>query len=314
MHAKIILLPGSQTGERLCSVAEEILTDISVSFGHTFSILRDKIGEASERLYGTALSENTIRQCGAADAIFLGDRSAEGESVLLTALAVPMRVRSFAVGGLEESRFTLVTAARRDKNSIKSMFMDALELADKEHTPLFYVEPEAEPLLSVYREMVKEASAEYESVPCEPISPSKAVEKLILSPTEVGILVAPAYAGEMFVTLATSLHGAPMLLFDACIGYQNTVYEPVIPASFKNGEEINPIGTISAVAQMLRYSLKLEQEADCVDSAVKNILEAGWRTPDMTNMGDGISAYKMQQLISEQINLAGELLQGGGKR
>ena len=34
----------------------------------------------------------------------------------------------------------------------------------------------------------------------------------------------------------------------------------------------------------------------------------------MTNMGDGISAYKMQQLISEQINLAGELLQGGGKR
>ena len=65
---------------------------------------------------------------------------------------------------------------------------------------------------------------------------------------------------------------------------------------------------------MLRYSLKLEQEADCVDSAVKNILEAGWRTPDMTNMGDGISAYKMQQLISEQINLAGELLQGGGKR
>ena len=54
MHAKIILLPGSQTGERLCSVAEEILTDISVSFGHTFSILRDKIGEAAERFYGTA--------------------------------------------------------------------------------------------------------------------------------------------------------------------------------------------------------------------------------------------------------------------
>ena len=105
-----------------------------------------------------------------------------------------------------------------------------------------------------------------------------------------------------------------MLLIDACIGYQNAVYEPVIPAGFKNGDEVNPLGAISAVAQLLRYSLKLEQEADCVDSAVKNILDAGWRTPDMTNMGDGISAYKMQQLISEQINLAGELLQGGGKK
>ena len=314
MHAKIILLPGSQTGERLCSVAEEILTDISVSFGHTFSILRDKIGEAAERTYGTPLSENTIRQCGAADAIFLGDRSAEGESVLLTALAVPMRVRTFSVGGLEESRFTLITAARRDKNSIKAMFLDALDLAEKEHAVLSYVEPEAEPLLSVYREMAKEASAEYESVPCETLSPAKVVEKLLLSPSEVGVLVAPAYAGEMFVTLATSLHGAPMLLFDACIGYQNAVYEPVIPAGFKNGDEVNPLGAISAVAELLRYSLKLEQEADCVDSAVKNILDAGWRTPDMTSMGDGISAYKMQQLISEQINLAGELLQGGGKK
>ena len=314
MHAKIILLPGSQTGERLCSVAEEILTDISVSFGHTFSILRDKIGEAAERSYGTALSESTIRLCGSADAIFLGDGSAEGEEVLLTALAVPMRVRTFSVGGLEESRFTLVTAARRDKNSIKAMFLDALEMAARDHLVLSYVEPETEPLLSVYREMIKEASAEYEEVTCQPLAPAKAIEKLILAPNEIGILVAPAYAGEMFVTLATSLHGAPMLLFDACIGYQNAVYEPVIPAGFRAGDDVNPLGTISAVAQMLRYSLHLEQEADCVDSAVKNILDAGWRTPDMTSMGDGISTYKMQQLISEQINLAGELLQGGGEK
>ena len=314
MHAKIILLPGSQTGERLCSVAEEVLTDISVSFGHTFSILRDKIGEAAQRAYGTALSENTIHLCGSADAIFLGDREAEGENILLTALAVPMRVRTFSVGGLEESRFTLVTAARRDKQSVKAMFLDALDIAQKEHEVLSYVEPEAEPLLSVYREMAKEAMQEYPEVTCEPLPAPKAIEKLILSPADVGVLVAPAYAGEMFVTLATSLHGAPMLLFDACIGYQNAVYEPVIPAGFRAGDDVNPLGTISAVAQMLRYSLHLEQEADCVDSAVKNILDAGWRTPDMTSMGDGISTYKMQQLISEQINLAGELLQGGGEK
>ncbi len=314
MHAKIILLPGSPLGERLCSVAEEVLTDISVSFGHTFSILRDKIGEAAERAYGTALSENTIRQCGGADAIFLGDKAAEGEDVLLTALAVPMRVRTFSVGGLEESSFTLITAARRDKDSVKAMFLDALEIALRRKEVLSYVEPEAEPLLSVYREMAKEAAEQYQEVVCEPLPAAKAVEKLILAPSEVGVLVAPAYAGEMFVTLATSLHGAPMLLYDACVGYKNTVYEPVIPAGFRQNEEINPLGAISAVAELLRWSLHLEQEADCVDSAVKNILDAGWRTPDMTSMGDGISTYKMQQLISEQINLAGELLQGGSKK
>ena len=39
------------------------------------------------------------------------------------------------------------------------------------------------------------------------------------------------------------------------------------------------------------------------------MLDAGWRTQDMTSMGDGVSCYKMLQLISNQINLAGELLQ-----
>ena len=74
-------------------------------------------------------------------------------------------------------------------------------------------------------------------------------------------------------------------------------------------------GTIAAVASMLRHSLGLEQEADCVVSALKNTLDAGWRTPDMTSMGDGVNCYKMLQLVSDQINLAGELLQQrGGKR
>ena len=59
MHAKIVLLPGSPVGERLCGIAEEVLTDVSVAFGHTFSIVRDKIGEAAMRAYGVPLSENT---------------------------------------------------------------------------------------------------------------------------------------------------------------------------------------------------------------------------------------------------------------
>ena len=91
--------------------------------------------------------------------------------------------------------------------------------------------------------------------------------------------------------------------------------EPCIPEHVKANDDLNPLGAIAGVASLLRYSLRLTQEADCVSSAVRNVLDAGWRTPDMTSMGDGVSCYKMLQLISDQINLAGELLQqhGGNK-
>ena len=47
MHAKIMLLPGSARGEALCRCAEQVLTDVSAAFQHSFSLLREKIGEQS---------------------------------------------------------------------------------------------------------------------------------------------------------------------------------------------------------------------------------------------------------------------------
>ena len=98
MHAKIVLLPGSPVGERLCGIAEEVLTDVSVAFGHTFSIVRDKIGEAAMRAYGVPLSENTLRLCGQANAVFSGDADNEAEPCLLRALGMPAKSREFSVG------------------------------------------------------------------------------------------------------------------------------------------------------------------------------------------------------------------------
>ena len=148
----------------------------------------------------------------------------------------------------------------------------------------------------------------------EELSPSETIQALLLAPSDIGLLVTPAYAGEMCLTLATSLHGAPMLLHDACVGKKVSVVEPFIPEHVKANDELNPLGAIAGVASLLRYSLHLTQEADCVASAVKNVLDAGWRTPDMTSMGDGVNCYKMLQLVSDQINLAGELLQQHGAK
>jgi 3-isopropylmalate dehydrogenase len=60
----------------------------------------------------------------------------------------------------------------------------------------------------------------------------------------------------------------------------------------------NPVGSILSVALMLRYSLGLTEEAASIERAVEQVLDSGYRTPDIaapgtqkvstTEMGDRI--------------------------
>jgi 3-isopropylmalate dehydrogenase len=54
----------------------------------------------------------------------------------------------------------------------------------------------------------------------------------------------------------------------------------------------NPIGTILSAALLLRYSLKLESEANVIERAVGGALEAGYRTADIADKGDKVSTTR----------------------
>lgn len=64
----------------------------------------------------------------------------------------------------------------------------------------------------------------------------------------------------------------------------------------------NPIGTILSVAMMFRYSLQLPREADAVETAVRNVIDAGLRTKDLggsagtSEVGDTIVAELVKVL------------------
>jgi 3-isopropylmalate dehydrogenase len=47
----------------------------------------------------------------------------------------------------------------------------------------------------------------------------------------------------------------------------------------------NPLATILSAARMLRYSLQQPDAADRIDTAVKAVLAAGLRTPDIWSEG-----------------------------
>ena len=64
----------------------------------------------------------------------------------------------------------------------------------------------------------------------------------------------------------------------------------------------NPIATILSAAMMLRYSFDLDQEADAVERAVKQVLTEGFRTGDIYSEGcEKVSCSRMGDRIAERI-------------
>ena len=80
------------------------------------------------------------------------------------------------------------------------------------------------------------------------------------------------------------LAGSMGMLPSAALGAGTLgLYEPIHGSAPKyTGQDVvNPLATILSGAMLLRYSLQLEEEADVVEAAVEEVLEAGYRTKDI---------------------------------
>jgi 3-isopropylmalate dehydrogenase len=72
MHANIVLLPGDGIGPEVVAEGRQVLEAIARSGGHTFSFTEYLIGGIAIDEQGTALAEETLQACRAADAVLLG--------------------------------------------------------------------------------------------------------------------------------------------------------------------------------------------------------------------------------------------------
>lgn len=65
---------------------------------------------------------------------------------------------------------------------------------------------------------------------------------------------------------------------------------------------VNPVAAILSVAMMLQYSLGMMAEAKIVESAVRNVIEAGVKTGDLggkastSEVGDAVAA-ELEKLL-----------------
>ncbi|KAI1485844.1 3-isopropylmalate dehydrogenase [Biscogniauxia mediterranea] len=86
-------------------------------------------------------------------------------------------------------------------------------------------------------------------------------------------------------------------------GRCNGIYEPIHGSApdISGKGIVNPIGTILSVAMMCRYSLRLPREADAIEAAVRNVLDAGVRTKDLG--GDAGTQAVGDAVVAELVKL-----------
>jgi 3-isopropylmalate dehydrogenase len=72
MKAKILLLPGDGIGPEVVAEAVRVMDVIAEKYGHSFSYSERLIGGCSIDKYGSSLTEETLAECQAADAVLLG--------------------------------------------------------------------------------------------------------------------------------------------------------------------------------------------------------------------------------------------------
>ncbi|MGH8077295.1 MAG: isocitrate/isopropylmalate family dehydrogenase, partial [Lysobacter sp.] len=127
---------------------------------------------------------------------------------------------------------------------------------------------------------------------------------LLARPREFDVIVTENMFGDILTDEASMLAGSLGLLPSASLGDGRVgLYEPIHgSAPDIAGRGIaNPYATILSVALLLRHSLGLEDEAQCVEQVVDNALHAGALTADLATGRPSLTTKGATAAVIEQL-------------
>jgi 3-isopropylmalate dehydrogenase len=136
----------------------------------------------------------------------------------------------------------------------------------------------------LWRQTATQVGKENPDVTLEHQLVDSAAMKLITGPASMDVVVTENMFGDILTDEASVLAGSMGMLPSASLSETGVgLYEPIHgSAPDIAGQGIaNPTGTILSAALMLRYSLKLEEEALMIERAVDQAITDGARTVDL---------------------------------
>ncbi len=164
----------------------------------------------------------------------------------------------------------------------------------------------------IFEETVLRAAKDFPDVLCSFQPAGRCAAELIQSPEKLDVVLCGPLAGDPLSGLLAGLAGGLGLAHMQLCGDQKpALYLPIQgeEAHLAGRDTANPIGMILCAAEMLKASLHLNREADCLEMAVKNVLDSGWRTADMARGGaPRVGTEAIGKLIAEQVDTAGAIM------
>jgi 3-isopropylmalate dehydrogenase len=203
------------------------------------------------------------------------------------------------VDGVEKAVDTLEYSEVEIRRIVKMAF----EIADGRRKKVTSVD-KANVLESsrLWRQVTAEVSRDFPDITLENMLVDTAAMRLVSNPAGFDVIVTENMFGDILTDEAAVLSGSMGLLPSASLGRGGPgLYEPIHgSAPDIAGKGIaNPIGTILSAAFLLRYSLKLEQEAALIESAVEKTIQAGILTADLG--GDKKTGEVTEAILQEII-------------
>ena len=142
-----------------------------------------------------------------------------------------------------------------------------------------------------WREIVTEVAKSYPAIALDHIYVDNASMQLIQNPKRFDVLLCGNMFGDILSDELASVCGSIGMLPSASLNADGFgLYEPAGgSAPDIAGQDIaNPIAQILSAAMLLRHSIKHEEAARAVESAVEQVLAAGLRTRDIAGKTDNV--------------------------
>jgi 3-isopropylmalate dehydrogenase len=153
----------------------------------------------------------------------------------------------------------------------------------------------------LWRQIATKIGKENPDIELEHTLVDTASMRLITAPASMDVVVTENMFGDILTDEASVLAGSMGMLPSASLS-ESTVglYEPIHGSApdIAGKGVANPVGTILSSAMMLRYSFKLESEAECIEKAVEQTITDGARTADL---GGNLSTRQMTDEIIKHL-------------
>ena len=134
-----------------------------------------------------------------------------------------------------------------------------------------------------WRSVVHDVHRDYPNVKLEDMYIDNAAMQLVSRPKQFDVILTQNLFGDILSDITGMITGSLGMLPSASLGSKYSLYEPVhgTAPDIAGKNKANPIGMVSSVEMMFRYTMKNSFAANQIKNAIENLLKGGYRTFDI---------------------------------